>query len=271
MPFHTIRPAPPLGLFVDKIWDWDMPAPAHRYERVLPQPGAALIINLHENETRVYTDDDSLACTRSSASVLVGPLWRSQIIDTAEQIRVMGVQFRAAGVYALTGENLAAMEGRDVDLHDLFGPAADRLRQRLLETGQPLQRLRRLERWLCRRLRLSSPDPAIGYAIAALDRAPQVARMPQIAREAGLSERHFSTLFCRQVGMRPKHYARLMRFRAVTEHAYQHARVDWAAVAVDGGYADQAHLSHEFRCFAGITPSAFMRSRGPYFGHLPLD
>jgi hypothetical protein len=115
MGFHCSFPAPPLDALIEKIWDWDMPAPAHHYERVLPLPGAALIINLHEDETRVYADDATRHCKRSAAAVLGGPMLRSQIIDTAEQIRVMGVVFQPGGVHAFTAEDLAGMAGRDVD------------------------------------------------------------------------------------------------------------------------------------------------------------
>ena len=57
MGFLQYLPQSPLDALTAKVWDWDMPPTAHRYERVLPQPGAQLIINLHEDETRVYTDD----------------------------------------------------------------------------------------------------------------------------------------------------------------------------------------------------------------------
>jgi AraC-like DNA-binding protein len=271
MGFHCSIPASPLDALIEKIWDWDMPAPAHHYERVLPLPGAALIINLHENETRVYADDDTRHCTRSAAAVLGGPMLRSQIIDTAEQIRVMGVVFRPGGVHAFTAEDLNGMAGRDVDLHDLFGVTAYRLRQRLLDTPVPAQRLVLLERWLRQRLRTPAMDPGISHAITALNRVPQVTSIPLLARGIGMSDRRFTLQFGRQVGMKPKHYARLMRFRAVIAHAHYQPAVNWSAVAADCGYADQAHLSHEFRSFAGVTPSAFMAGRGPHINHLPLD
>ncbi|MFZ0871658.1 MAG: helix-turn-helix domain-containing protein [Rhodanobacter sp.] len=271
MGFHCNIPAPPLDALVEKIWDWDMPAPAHRYERVLPLPGAALIINLHENETRVYADDATRRCTRSAAAVLGGPMLRSQIIDTAEQIRVMGVVFQPGGVHAFTAEDIAGIAGRDVDLHDLFGVTADRLRQRLLNTQAPARRLELLERWLRQRLRVPAIDPTIRRAIEALNRVPQVNGIPLIARAIGMSDRRLTMQFSRQVGMKPKHYARLMRFRAVISHAHYQPAVNWSVVAADCGYSDQAHLSHEFRSFAGVTPSAFMAGRGPHINHLPLD
>ena len=271
MGLQQYQPAAPLNALIEKIWDWDMPPQLHRFERVLPLPGAALIINLHEDETRVYAGDENRKCTRSAAAILGGPMLGSQIIDTAEQVRVMGVVFRAGGAYAFTGEDLAASAQRDIDLHDLFGPEAGSLRQRLLETATPTARLALLEQWLRKRLRATTKHAAIDHALTMLNHVPQVQRIPAIARHMGMSERRFTQLFRRQVGMTPKHYARLIRFRTVVDHAHSRQRVDWSAVAADCGYCDQAHLTHEFRHFAGVTPAVFSRQRGPHINHIALD
>jgi AraC-like DNA-binding protein len=271
MAFHQRLPAPPLDALVEKLWDWDMPPAAHHYERVLPQPGAQLIINLYEDQTRVYSDDTERRCLVSSGSVLGGPQLYSQIIDTAEQIRVMGVVFRPGGAGAFTGEDMGAIAGADVDLAGLFGGHASALRQRLLETVEPRDRLALLERWLQERARLPQLETCVAHALAWLGRAPRAVRIGWLVRETGVSERRLARLFRRQVGYGPKQYARLLRFRAVVAQVHGLPYVDWAGVAADGGYCDQAHLAHEFRRFAGVTPGAFMAAQGPHLNHLPLD
>ncbi|MCX7512300.1 helix-turn-helix domain-containing protein [Frateuria sp. STR12] len=271
MAFHQRRPAPPLDALVETLWDWDMPPAPQQYERVLPQPGAQLIINLYEDQTRTYTDDAERRCLRASGSVLGGPQRCSQIIDTAEQIRVMGAVFRPGGAGALTGEDMGALDGRDVDLAGLFGHHATELRQRLLETPRPGHRLALLERWLQARVRLPRLEPCVAHALAWLERSPQAVRIGWLVRETGVSERRLGRLFRRQVGYGPKPYARLLRFRAVVAQAHGRPQVDWAGLAADGGYCDQAHLAHEFRRFAGITPGTFMTQQGPHLNHLALD
>lgn len=270
MAFHQRLPAPPLDALVEKLWDWDMPQMPHQLERVLPQPGAQLIINLHEDQTRVYTDDAERRCLRASGSVLGGPQLCSQVIDTAEQIRVMGVVFRPGGAGVLTGEDVSAFGGRDIDLADLFGATASALRQRLLETPQPAARLRLLETWLRQRVRQPCLDARVHHALAWLGQSPQVNRIGALVREMGVSERQLERVFRRQVGMRMKHHARLLRFRTLLAQVHGRDRVDWSGLAADGGYCDQAHLAHEFRRFAGITPSAFVAARGPHINHIPL-
>jgi AraC-like DNA-binding protein len=58
--------------------------------------------------------------------------------------------------------------------------------------------------------------------------------------------------------MTPKRYSRLRRFQHVLAMAGRRAeKPDWAQIAAAGGYADQAHLTHEFKAFSGITPGAY--------------
>ncbi|MBE1162706.1 DUF6597 domain-containing transcriptional factor [Dyella acidiphila] len=265
-----IVPAPPLASLIEAIWDWEMPAGAFRYERILPDPCTGLIINLLEDETRVYRDDHTRYCERASGSVIGGPYRQSWLIDTAEQVRVMGVNFRPGGAHALIGLNAEELARCDINLQDLFGATARRLRERLLETRLPSQRVAVLEQWLRQLTPEPSCDAAILHAVAALGRMPDVPSIAQLQRDSGYSAHRFGLLFRRHVGMTAKQYARLMRFRAVVDLAQPAARIDWARMAAAGGYCDQAHLAHEFRRFAGITPSEFAALRGPYLNHLPL-
>ena len=270
MGFLRIVPAPPLASVIEAIWDWDMPADALRYERILPSPGAGLIINLLEDETRVYQDDETRHCIRASGSVIGGPYRHSWIIDTAEQVRVMGVIFRPGGVHALIGLSAEELGQRDINLDDMFGVSARNLRSRLLETVYPMQRLTLLEQWLHTLRDEPIWDATILHAVATLARVPDVPGIGKLQRESGYSAHRFGLLFRRHVGMTAKQYARLMRFRAVVNMAHSTEQIDWVRVAVDGGYCDQAHMSHEFRRFAGMTPSEFAATRGPYPNHVPL-
>lgn len=271
MALLRIVPTPPLASMVEAIWDWEMPAGAFGYERILPDPCTGLIINLLEDETRVYRDDATRQCTRSSGSVIGGPYRQSWIIDTAEQVRVLGVNFRPGGAHALMGLSAEAFTRCDINLEDMFGAHARRLRQRLLETATPTARVALVEQWLRRLTEQPSWDAAIMHAVARLAHAPEVPSIGYVQRESGYSAHRFGLLFRRHVGMTAKQYARLMRFRAVVDRAYPEAELNWARIAVDGGYCDQAHLSHEFRCFAGVTPTEFAVLRGAYANHLALD
>lgn len=62
--------------------------------------------------------------------------------------------------------------------------------------------------------------------------------------------------------IRPKSLATVLRFRRVLR-AIDGQRPDWATVARQCGYSDQAHLTRDFRRFAGRPPATFSREDHP--------
>ena len=84
-----------------------------------------------------------------------------------------------------------------------------------------------------------------------------------IAREVGFSERHLVNQFRREIGLTPKRASRVARFdRArqvlqARQTSGERPDVGWAAACC--GYADQSHLVRDFRAFAGLPPSQWLR------------
>lgn len=263
----TLLPAPPLDALVETIWDWDVPQQAHALERILPSASATLIINLGEDQTRVY--DDALRCQRLSGTVLDAPSHRGFIIDTAEQVAVMGVVFKPAGAAAFFRERMDVLANRHLELGDLL-PRSAGLRARLLEAKGAIARLRILNSWLVRCAGSVSPRPAVREALRQVEDATAVHRIGAIAAHCRLSPRRLGEMFREDVGMSPKRYIRLRRFQQAADRAHRGANVEWAAIAADCGYHDQAHLSHEFRAFSGMTPGAYLANKGEWVAHIPL-
>jgi AraC-like DNA-binding protein len=98
-------------------------------------------------------------------------------------------------------------------------------------------------------------DHALAQRAAAL---LATARVGEAAASLGVSERHLRRLFRDAIGLGPKAFARLTRFRRAIHTATQAKNPRWAEVASFAGYYDQAHLIAEFRALAGATPEAFV-------------
>jgi transcriptional regulator GlxA family with amidase domain len=131
-------------------------------------------------------------------------------------------------------------------------------------------RLSTLQRALLARL-LAHPDAAgaspagrlARAAVRLLDDAGGTVRIDELARTLDVSRQHLALQFREQVGLAPKTYAMVSRFRHAGALLRRHAgpQVDWAQLALDCGYYDQSHLIHEFRLFADETPERFARPR----------
>ncbi|MBM2617711.1 AraC family transcriptional regulator [Actinoplanes sp. LDG1-06] len=85
-------------------------------------------------------------------------------------------------------------------------------------------------------------------------------RLADAAVDLGVSERHLRNVFAREIGLSPKHFARITRLRRVLEEA---GTRQWSSLADDAGFFDQAHMISDFRAFMGVTPAAFTAGRLP--------
>ncbi len=95
---------------------------------------------------------------------------------------------------------------------------------------------------------------------AALLAAPTVAAM---GNATAMSPRTLQRWFARHVGMAPRAYLRLLRFQAA--FAALPGEPSLAEHAAAQGYADQAHMTREFRTLAGVPAAAARnRARGPF-------
>lgn len=71
-------------------------------------------------------------------------------------------------------------------------------------------------------------------------------RISALANDAGLSVRQFERDFLQQVGIRPKLYARIVRFEAALDSKARSFTKSWTNVAHQFGYYDQMHMVHDF-------------------------
>jgi AraC-like DNA-binding protein len=253
-------PAGPLAAYVETIWYCDGLEVTPRKERVLPNGRFQLFISLSESPLGGPGGANWEFC-RGASSLVAGIRTHFEVIDTTTLQSAMGVVFRPGRARAFFEQPADAFYNENVPLDSIWGSLAGGLRDRLREAKTPTEKFKVLERSLLERAnqRLEI-HVAVVYALGEFARAPHIESVLDVAREAGLSRRRFAQLFREQVGLTPKLYCRLRRFRQVVGQIAAGAPVNWADLALAAGYCDQAHLANEFRSFSGISPSAYLTS-----------
>jgi AraC-like DNA-binding protein len=251
-------PDPPLSEFVGVLWYFRGDEISNAKERVLPTGSVDLIIRL-----------DS---ARTSQSGLQGPRTRAVVIRTSSQFELIGVQFKLGGAFPFLQCPVGELHNGAASLGDLWGERnAQRLLSELHEAPTRREKFRILEQWLMHlagdRLRR---HPAVTFAMRAFCSGP-FGSTAEIADKTGYSQRHFIELFRNEVGLRPKQFHRLYRFRQVIESVHRKTDVDWTDIGLSAGYFDQPHLIHDFREFSEMTPEQYLRNRTPFINHVRIQ
>jgi AraC-like DNA-binding protein len=174
----------------------------------------------------------------------------------------VGAYFSPSGASDFLELPICDLADKVVGLETQWGAEATRLDEQLNHQMDDSARVVTLEAILLRRL-VSSRRRRRGFdssGLAALaTRLRGRITVDKMADLAGVSRQYLSRVFQNQIGVSPKLYCRLARFRALLEGSSV-VLVDWSGVAATMGYSDQSHMIAEFRKFSGITPAQFIRT-----------
>jgi AraC-like DNA-binding protein len=235
-------------------------------ERIMPNGQAHLMVNLAEDEFRTHDPVRTERMDRHSGAVLAGPHARSTVIDTREQRWLAAVEFRSGAAGQFFPMPMTEVCNRVVELGELWGRDGELLRERLLEAPTPASKFRVFEEVLLQQF-IPKVDPAMQYAVVALQAGMPIS---QLTCRLGLLPRTFLRRFSSLVGITPKRYARVHRLQRVLRAVRGSGEPDWSALAVEHGYVDQAHLVHEFRELADITPTGYKPHSPQRNNHVPI-
>src|SRR5262249_3335096 len=216
MLFRHYIPQKPLSNFIETLWYYDGYVQPHAKERLMPTGTTELVINLREDQIRVYDRHDTKIGHTFHGAVVCGPHSEFFVIDTDEQTSVIGVHFKPGGIFPFLKLPADELRNQHVGLDDLWDPmAADALRNQLLEAATPQDRFRVLEDALLVQMTQPAPHPAVAFALRYFHDIPHMARMSVVSDKIGFSQRTFIQRFSGAVGLTPKAFCRVRRFQRV--------------------------------------------------------
>lgn len=167
----------------------------------------------------------------------------------------VGARFRPGAGAAALGVPLSELLDQRVDAADLPGVPRGRLPGSL----PPDEAMRRVAGIAAAMVTERPPDRLVLEAARLLGRPG--ARAEQVAERLGIGERQLRRRCQEAAGYGPRMLARVLRFRRFVSRIDAGGAVDLATIAVETGYADQAHLTRESTRLAGLPPAALARSR----------
>lgn len=260
-------PAPPLNQFVESLWLYEDCVQSNGLERILPTGSLSLIINLRHDSLRTYDRHDASRFETFNGALLAGARSTYTVIDTQCQESVFGVTFRPGGAFPFLRIPAGELHELDLPLDTLWKSEGANLRAQILDAPAAADKFQVMERWLLRQARgRFEHHPAVSFALKEMPNNS----VSGLTAQLGISSRRFIEVFSQEVGLTPKLYCRVLRFQQAARRIREGKKIKWADLALSCGYFDQAHFVHDFREFAGMTPTVYAQLKTPYQNHVPL-
>ncbi|WP_241681230.1 helix-turn-helix domain-containing protein [Pseudactinotalea terrae] len=239
-------PTPTMSALVRRYWIpvWSVPGGGVRAQQVLQYPCALIVIS--DRYARFYG-----IATGLSRTELEGTGW------------ACGVMLQPATGHLLTGEPMHRFRDTYVALPDVL-PGGDALVARVRTTLAPdpadAERQRAaaalIEEALAPLLPISAEAERVNDVVAYVEGKPDLVRVAGLVEAFATTERSLQRLTGRWLGLTPRWLVQRRRLHEAAERLRQQD-VDLSRVALDLGYADQAHFNRDWRKVTGMTPGQF--------------
>lgn len=252
--FHLrLAPPPALAPWVQHFWmvEWDLREVAPRLQETLPHPSVYLVF---ERKLEQPFPQPLPQMAAEISGVSTGKFSRR----LEGWSRVFGVKFKPGGFRTFLGEATSTITDCVLPAQRVFGPSVLGLAARIYRcpdaesmtdaTGKFLSSLQ------------PSPDTSADLSAQLVELIfddPSILTVDQLAAKAGMGARSLQRLFKEYVGVPPKWVIRRYRLHELVERLHSGQAFDGARLALDLGYADQAHLINDFRNLVGYTPTAY--------------
>lgn len=237
--FEIFKPQGMLAGYVQAIWSVSVkPDTAQTVRKQLLSDAGTGVVFILKNEVQI--DDEW-----QESGVLLLPVSTIAHQVTLPAGAVMaGVRFHPAVGYQLFGQRLEQPLRIEED-HPLSCSTLPTYTS-LREMRSPSARISALYRWIQTLISECEPQE-VGHIIDE----------PLGAISQRQRERHFQ----KWLGITPKHYQRIKRVKQTLEQLRAQPDVALSDLALDQGFADQAHMTRECKQIARMTPKQFVRKR----------
>lgn len=246
-------PAPPLAGLVAGYQGYDEASPAAVIRRETPAPVYPVVLTFAGG----FRLREPPGPWRDLPAAFAAGLYETSVLVASEGVAdCLQIDLTPLGARRLFRLDLCEIRGVTLDLADLLGPPVRRLTEALAGTRGWPARFALAEAFLADRL---AARPVHRRAAAAWSRlAASHGALPvgRLAAELDLSRQSLVTLFAREIGLAPKSAARVLRLDHALRLMERAPATPLAELALDAGYADQAHFTREARAMAGETPAA---------------
>lgn len=248
--YRECAPAPAVAHLVFSFWEFtaqsDSPAPIPH--EIFPDGCISLVFRRNKNLGISGFSVNELHTRSQIYPVFGGDFFWGARLNPAACARILGTDPGAIEKH-ICNENDAEFGIVDIALLDDFRDCRD------LEDAARIFSERLAEMYIGP----GDVDPKVLTAVYLIEQSGGEIRISELAGRLGLSVRQFERRFRKCAGLTPKQYARARRFRAAAVALAETGSVNWADRAAETGFADQAHLAHEFTSISGRSPRSFAR------------
>jgi AraC-like DNA-binding protein len=268
---HFHIPGFPLNQFIEALITFEGIQHGHNVDRFLPNGDCEILIDLLDGPQYIY-DNNTLKEIQACHHVWASGVRTEPItIPSGNNAAMMVIAFKKGMAAPFFPFPMSEIADAVVDADLVWGHDFGLLREQLIEARTPELKFAIVEQFLIGEfLRKLEVDPCVAFAVGEMTQRPDSLSIGRMNQQIGYSQKHFTDIFRRAVGITPKQYLRIMRFQRAVQTIDAASQPDWGRISLDCGFYDQSHFINDFKHFSGFTPDEYARIHTNYQNYIPV-
>lgn len=246
--YQEHQPSTALLPYIETYWTYDSFMMGMQTVKVLPDGCVDILLNCKEEAA-----ENELP---SFCPYIVGTMTTFSDVTYNDGMQMMGIRFRPGGITAFIQLPIHEITNQRIEMgliETVFEKT--RFQDDLAEKKNLYERIRYVDSYLLSRLQHANiPDRQVMTAVNLMEQNRGCLPIGELMDKVCLSQRQFERKFKAIIGISPKVFSSVIRFRHAHELLQQQSEQSIFLTAIDCGYYDHAHFIREFKRFTGQTP-----------------
>ncbi len=202
----------------------------------------------------IFKYDD---CISSRPELFVtGEMTKYRLVHIKPNQTYLGVRFKPVYIFPFLQTPMHELTDKDVPLELLQKKLFSCLLDETQEEYRVENKIHKMNNIFLRLLNsVENINSVLEYTIEKIILSKGMISIKDISIDSGYSIRQLQRLFKLQVGISPKIFSRIIRFKGIHAILQTQNSKDFLDAALNAGYFDQSHFNREFKEFTGISPT----------------
>ncbi|WP_296618313.1 AraC family transcriptional regulator [Marivirga sp.] len=211
-------------------------------------------------DNRDFITDNAVATGQVSAPIygeLVG------------EVKAILVFFKPTGMHRLFGNDLSELTNTSQSLSEFLGHVeADVLWNDLTEQSDNQKQIDILDNFFKNRIPTEKQEDKFEKVLDFIHEKNGRVSIADIEQYATYPRKTLERHFKRMVGLSPKVYAQIYRFKCLINFLYANSGITWMQLANENGYYDQSHMSRYVKEYLKIPPNSLVKLDMDFINYL---
>ena len=227
------------------------------YPLLSPPNGlTGFLIRIGKNDFDVVAQDFRGNPIAHQPSYVIGQITRPITGYTVGPVKFLVVFFQPLGMCQLFGKKMSALTDKSEDFFDFLGHATAQNLMEILKTDDNLERqINVLNHFFLNLIPVKDDCAELKNVLQLVHASQGNISVIELEEKSKINRRSLERSFQDKIGLTPKVYAQVYRFKCAIQYLEQNPGLTWTDLSNKTEFFDQAHMIRYFKKYTKVSPN----------------